>query len=103
MPRNTAVFNKTFSGAGILRSDDITRDPRYGHNAPHHGMPRSFASGKLSGSAREFARGETIGGLFLGHSRPGIFKEEHERLIVLLRRRLELLSRMPSCMRRLNN
>ena len=27
-------------GHGVVRSDDITKDPRYGHNAPYHGMPR---------------------------------------------------------------
>ncbi len=40
MPRNTALFAPTFEGRGIVRSDDITRDPRFGHNAPHQGMPR---------------------------------------------------------------
>ncbi|HEX8242618.1 MAG TPA: GAF domain-containing protein, partial [Longimicrobium sp.] len=39
MPRNTAVFGPTFHGEGVVRSDDITRDPRYGHNAPYRGMP----------------------------------------------------------------
>ena len=39
MPRNTAVFAPTFRGEGIVRSDDITKDPRYGTNAPYHGMP----------------------------------------------------------------
>jgi PAS domain S-box-containing protein len=39
MPRNTEVFAPTFSGEGIVRSDDITRDPRYGKNAPRKGMP----------------------------------------------------------------
>ena len=34
MPRNTEVFAPTFKGEGIIRSDDITKDPRYGHNAP---------------------------------------------------------------------
>ena len=37
MPRNTAVFAPTFNGEGIVRSDDITQDPRYGHNAPTQG------------------------------------------------------------------
>src|SRR3546814_13606283 len=32
MPRNTAVFGPTFRGEGVVRSDDITRDPRYGTN-----------------------------------------------------------------------
>ena len=39
MPRNTAVFEPTFKGSAVVRSDDITKDPRYGQNAPHHGMP----------------------------------------------------------------
>ena len=34
MPRNTAVFAPTFKGEGIVRSDDITQDPRYGKSAP---------------------------------------------------------------------
>ncbi|MFD2147636.1 PAS domain S-box protein [Mucilaginibacter antarcticus] len=40
-PRNTAIFHPTFSGEEIVRSADITKDPRYGHNHPHHGMPES--------------------------------------------------------------
>src|SRR3546814_5559222 len=28
MPRNTAVFAPTFDGTGIVRSDDIRKDPR---------------------------------------------------------------------------
>ena len=39
MPRNTAVFAPTFNGEGIVRSPDITGDPRFGRNEPHHGMP----------------------------------------------------------------
>jgi PAS domain S-box-containing protein len=39
MPRNTKVFARTFEGAGIVRSDDITEDPQYGQNPPHSGMP----------------------------------------------------------------
>src|SRR5262245_58374503 len=39
MPRNTAVFAPTFAGEGIVRSDDILKDPRYGRNEPHNGMP----------------------------------------------------------------
>lgn len=31
MPRNTAVFDPTFLGTAIVRSDDITLDPRYGN------------------------------------------------------------------------
>lgn len=54
MPPNTAVFAPTFNGKGIVRSEDITKDPRYGKNAPHKGHAgRSSASAKLSrGSCR---------------------------------------------------
>ena len=48
-PRATAVFAPTFNGEGVVRSDDITADPRYGKNAPHHGMPDEPSAGqKLS-------------------------------------------------------
>jgi len=40
LPRATAVFEPTFHGTGVVRSDDIRKDPRYGRNAPHHGMPQ---------------------------------------------------------------
>lgn len=82
MPRNTAVFQKTFAGEGILRSDDITQDPRYGKNAPHFGMPAGhlpvvsyLAVPVISPS------GMPIGGLFFGHSQPAMFKAEHEDLV----------------------
>ncbi|HXI31592.1 MAG TPA: PAS domain S-box protein, partial [Vicinamibacterales bacterium] len=39
MPRNTKVFEPTFRGTAVVRSDDITRDPRYGQNPPYNGMP----------------------------------------------------------------
>ena len=39
MPRKTALFAPTFAGEAIVRSADITREPRYGRSAPYHGMP----------------------------------------------------------------
>src|SRR5215813_1133810 len=39
MPRNTPIFAPTFSGAGVVRSDDITKDPRYGTMDTYGGMP----------------------------------------------------------------
>jgi len=81
MPRNTDVFEATFKGTGVVRSDDITRDPRYGHSHPYHGMPaghlpvRSYLAVPVKGRADE-----VIGGLFFGHSDVGRFSERHERL-----------------------
>ena len=36
----THVFGPTFRGEGVVRSDDVTKDERYGQNAPYHGMPK---------------------------------------------------------------
>ena len=40
LPRNTELFGPTFRGERVIRLDDVKQDPRYGKNAPHHGMPR---------------------------------------------------------------
>lgn len=82
MPRNTDVFRPTFEGAATVRVDDITKDPRYGHNSPHKGMPQGhlpvvsyLATPVISKS------GDVIGGLFFGHPQPRMFTEEHARLV----------------------
>ncbi len=83
MPRNTAVFAPTFVGAGVVRSDDITQDPRYGQNAPYHGMPRGHLSVRSYLAVPVVARsGEVLGGLFFGHPEPGVFNARCERIVV---------------------
>ncbi len=83
MPRNTEVFAPTFKGTGLVRSPDITKDPRYGHNAPYHGMPpghlpvRSYLAVPVKGRS-----GDVVGGLFFGHPDVGRFTDHHERLAV---------------------
>ena len=52
MPRNTAVFGSTLKGEGIVRSDDITADPRYGHNPPYHGLCWSIRTHRCSAGTR---------------------------------------------------
>jgi PAS domain S-box-containing protein len=80
MPRNTQVFGPTFAGEGIVRSADITADPRYGNNAPYHGMPeghlpvRSYLAVPVASRS-----GAVLGGLFFGHADAGVFAEESER------------------------
>ncbi|MCU1382983.1 MAG: hypothetical protein JWL71_1680 [Acidobacteria bacterium] len=83
MPRNTQVFEPTFRGTEPLRSDDITKDPRYGHSAPYHGMPaghlpvRSYLAVPVKTRS-----GEPLGGLFFGHPEPGRFTADHERIAI---------------------
>ncbi|MEO6613677.1 MAG: ATP-binding protein [Chitinophagaceae bacterium] len=85
MPRNTAVFSTTFNGVGILRSDDITADPRYGKNSPHHGMPKGHLPVISYLAVPVIApSGGVIGGLLFGHPARGKFTADHEVLIQTL-------------------
>ncbi|WP_433781420.1 PP2C family protein-serine/threonine phosphatase [Actinomycetospora sp. CA-101289] len=82
MPRNTQVFAPTFDGEGTLRSDDITVDRRFGHNAPYHGMPAGHLPVRsyLAVSVISPSNGEVLGGFFFGHPEPGRFTDRHEYL-----------------------
>ena len=83
MPRNTPIFNPTFTGQGVVRSRDITKDPRYGKMAPHHGMPKGHLPVRSYLAVPVISRnGEVIGGLFFGHPEPDVFTERAERLVV---------------------
>jgi signal transduction histidine kinase/PAS domain-containing protein/ActR/RegA family two-component response regulator len=83
MPRNTAVFEPTFKGRGVVRSDDILKDPRYGKTDPHHGMPQGHLPVRSYLAVPVISRsGEVIGGLFFGHAEPRKFIDEHEELLV---------------------
>jgi PAS domain S-box-containing protein len=83
MPRNTAVFAPTFGGSGVVRSDDIMKDPRYGKNVPHKGMPEGHLPVRSYLAVPVISRsGEVLGGLFFGHPQPGVFTEDAEHLIV---------------------
>ena len=81
-PRATPVFAPTFYGTGIVRSDDITKDPRYGQWGPHHGMPPGHLPVCSYLAVPVTSRnGEVLGGLFFGHSHVGVFDERVERLV----------------------
>jgi PAS domain S-box-containing protein len=83
LPRNTPIFNPTFRGEGVVRSADITKDPRYGTMAPHHGMPKGHLAVRSYLAVPVRSRsGEVIGGLFFGHPEPDVFTERSERLVV---------------------
>ena len=83
MPRNTAVFEPTLNGTGVIRSDDIRKDPRYGKNDPLYGVSEGHLPARSYLAVPVTARsGEVIGGLFFGHAQPGKFIKEHEELLV---------------------
>jgi signal transduction histidine kinase/ActR/RegA family two-component response regulator len=81
-PRATAVFGPTFHNEGIVRSDDITRDPRYGLSGPHFGMPAGHLPVRSYLAVPVVARsGTVLGGLFFGHPEPAVFSERTERIV----------------------
>jgi PAS domain S-box-containing protein len=83
MPRDTLLFEPTFHGHDPIRSHDILVDPRYEQNPPFAGMLKDHASVRSYLAVPVVARsGETLGGLFLGHSQPGVFTERAERVVI---------------------
>ncbi|PSR55826.1 hypothetical protein AHMF7605_21150 [Adhaeribacter arboris] len=80
--RNTPLLAPTFNGEGIIRSDDITKDPRYGQNKPHHGMPKGHLPLKSYMALPVISRsGTVLGGLFFGHIQSGVFTQYEEELL----------------------
>ncbi len=82
MPRNTAVFAPTFNGEATVRSGDITRDPRFGRNEPHRGMPEGHLSVRSYLATPVVSRtGAVLGGLFFGHPGIGMFDARAEHIV----------------------
>ncbi|MGD9476378.1 GAF domain-containing protein [Shinella sp. G-2] len=83
MPRATDVFKPTFLGEGVVRSDDILQDPRYGRNSPRKGMPAGHLPVRSYLAVPVISRsGEVLGGLFFGHKETGRFAREHETALL---------------------
>jgi PAS domain S-box-containing protein len=85
MPRNTQMFGPTFRGEGVIRIDDVLKDPRYGKNAPYHGMPKGHLPVRSYLAVPVMSRsGDVLGGLFFGHPAPGVFTAEAEKMMTSL-------------------
>ncbi len=82
-PRNMPVFDATFCGKGVVRSDDITHDPRFGTAGQHHGTGKGHLPVRSYLAVPVISRsGEVIGGLFFGHPERGVFSDRTERILV---------------------
>ncbi|MBA2541711.1 MAG: GAF domain-containing sensor histidine kinase, partial [Deltaproteobacteria bacterium] len=82
-PRATAIFGPTFRNEGVIRSGDISEDPRYGTLGPHFGMPAGHLPVRSYLAVPVVSRsGASIGGLFFGHPEPNVFTDRAERIIV---------------------
>ncbi len=83
MPRATEIFGPTFRGEGVIRLADVRQDPRYGKNAPYHGIPPGHLPVVSYLAVPVVLRsGEVVGGLFFGHPEPNVFTERAERIVV---------------------
>ncbi|WP_439814128.1 ATP-binding protein [Zavarzinia sp. CC-PAN008] len=84
-PRMTGVFAPTFQDRHIVRSDDITQDPRFGLNAPNGGMPPGHLPVRSYLAIPVVARtGEAMGGLLFGHPEAARFEDRHETVMAAL-------------------
>jgi signal transduction histidine kinase/CheY-like chemotaxis protein len=81
LAQDAEAFGSPFRGA-VLRSDDLTCDPRFGQNLPFKLMPPGLlpARSYLAAPVRSGA-GDLLGGLFFGHPNSGAFQARDERLI----------------------
>jgi PAS domain S-box-containing protein len=79
MPRNIDLFSSAFRSEGVVRIDDVKREPRYGKNSPYYGMPAEQlpVTSYLSVPVISHS-GDVLGGLFFGHPQPGKFSERDE-------------------------
>jgi PAS domain S-box-containing protein len=85
MPRKTAMFAPTFDGVGVVRVGDVTKDPRYGRSAPHHGMPAGHLPVRSYLAVPVISRGgKVLGGLLYGHPEPDVFTEDAEETMLAL-------------------
>jgi PAS domain S-box-containing protein len=83
IPRNTPLIEPTFRGTGVVRSGDIRKDPRYGRNPPHRGMPKGHLPVVSYLAVPVISRsGEVHGGLLFGHPQPDAFTKEGEDVVV---------------------
>jgi PAS domain S-box-containing protein len=82
LPCDPTVLDPTFGVDGIVRSGDITRDPRYAHIAPYFGMPQgrstvhSYLAVPVKGQT-----GEVLGALYYGHEDINFFGQDSEDLV----------------------
>jgi PAS domain S-box-containing protein len=79
--RTTAVPGAMWRGQGTVRIEDVTEDQDYGESGSWFDLPaghppvRSYLAVPVKS-----VYGEVVGALCFGHSRVGVFSDQHERL-----------------------
>ena len=84
-PRGATILDPTFRGGGIVRSDDIRSDPRYGRCDHCLGLPMGHRPVVSYLAVPVVSRsGDIHGALVFGHERPGVFTPESEEIVAAL-------------------
>jgi PAS domain S-box-containing protein len=77
-----AFANFPMPREGIVRIDDVLSHPDYGKSAPYHGMPKGHVRVRSYLAVPVISRdGSVHGGLFFGHSKPGVFTHRDELIV----------------------
>jgi PAS domain S-box-containing protein len=79
LPRATPLFGPTYRGEGIIRLDDVRKDPRFGRWGPQpkgHLPVVSYLAVPVITRA-----GEVLGGLFFAHHEAGRFSQQHADIV----------------------
>lgn len=81
--RLTPLLAPTLKDKQIIRSDDITQDPRYGLKKPHHGIPKGHLPIRSYMALPVISKsGLVLGALFFGHAQAGVFTQQEENMVL---------------------
>jgi PAS domain S-box-containing protein len=82
VPYARDIFGATFGHEGIIRVADAAQDERFGQEASFFGLPPGHIPIVSYLVVPVISRaGEVIGGLFMGHSKRGVFTDQVEQLL----------------------
>ena len=81
-PRESALFGPSLHGEGVVRSEDISNDARYGQPGAHFGSADGVPAVRSYLAVPVVARsGEVLGTMFFGHPEAAIFTARTERIV----------------------
>jgi signal transduction histidine kinase/PAS domain-containing protein len=70
------LLESSYRGKTAVRIEDVTKDPRYAGNMSAPILVRSYLGTRVRSRA-----GGVFGALLFGHERPGVFTEQHEKMV----------------------
>ena len=81
LPRTRTQLKEEFGVDGMIRSDDVIRDPRYRAPTPHTGVAEQSSVRSYLAVPIVSRSGQVMGGMFLGHTEPGMFGERAAQVV----------------------